>query len=115
MDKIVNEYKLNVVSKASYQFQPFGATIVYVLSESHLSIHTFVEERKIAMDLYTCSFFKNAEQIPIFITSVIGFPVEPLHLPALMSETHLSTLSSSFFTKDSFSVLSLFAFFCVSA
>jgi S-adenosylmethionine/arginine decarboxylase-like enzyme len=70
MDKIVDKYELNVVSKASYQFQPFGATIVYVLSESHLSMHTFVEERKIAMDLYTCSTFKHPDDIPIFITSL---------------------------------------------
>ncbi len=70
MDKIVDKYELNVVSKASYQFQPFGATIVYVLSESHLSMHTFVEERKIAMDLYTCSSFKNPEEIPTFVRSL---------------------------------------------
>jgi S-adenosylmethionine decarboxylase proenzyme len=70
MDKIVDEYKLNVVAKASHQFQPFGATIVYVLAESHISIHTFVEERKIAMDLYTCSSFKNPEEIPTFVRSL---------------------------------------------
>lgn len=70
MDKIVDEYKLNVVARASHQFEPFGATIVYVLSESHISIHTFVEERKIAMDLYTCSSFKNPEDIHVFIKSL---------------------------------------------
>ena len=70
MDKIVDKYNLNVVARASHQFEPFGATIVYVLSESHLSMHTFVEEKKIAMDLYTCSSFKNPEKIPMFITSL---------------------------------------------
>lgn len=70
LDKIVDKYKLNVVSKASHQFDPFGATIVYILAESHLSLHTFVEEKKVAMDLYTCSSFKDAEDVPQFISSL---------------------------------------------
>jgi S-adenosylmethionine/arginine decarboxylase-like enzyme len=55
MDKVVDELKLNVVGQCSYQFEkdnlPYGATIVYLLSESHLSIHTFVDEGKITIDL----------------------------------------------------------------
>jgi S-adenosylmethionine decarboxylase len=58
MDKVVEELNLNVVGQCSYQFQndnlPYGATMVYLLSESHLSIHTFVEEGKITIDLFTC-------------------------------------------------------------
>ena len=54
-DLIVKELDLNVVDKAVYQFQPIGVTAVYVLAESHLSIHTFPEEKKAAMDLFTCS------------------------------------------------------------
>ncbi len=33
---------------------PYGATMVYFLSENHLSIHTFVDEGKITIDLFTC-------------------------------------------------------------
>ncbi len=32
---------------------PYGATLIYLLSESHLSIHTFVDEGKITIDLFT--------------------------------------------------------------
>jgi hypothetical protein len=46
MDKIVEQFQLKVVEKALHQFEPSGFTGVYVLSESHLSIHTFVEERE---------------------------------------------------------------------
>jgi S-adenosylmethionine decarboxylase len=59
LDEIVDEFKLTVVAKAIHQFEPFGVTGVYVLSESHLSIHTFVEEKKISMDLYTCNIFNR--------------------------------------------------------
>ena len=29
---------------------PYGATMIYLLSESHLSIHTFVDEGKVTID-----------------------------------------------------------------
>ncbi len=33
---------------------PWGVTAVAVLAESHLSIHTWPEERYVAVDAYTC-------------------------------------------------------------
>ena len=58
MDKVVEELNLNVVGECSHQFKkdnvPYGATMIYLLSESHLSIHTFVDEGKIIIDLFTC-------------------------------------------------------------
>ena len=72
LDKIVEEFKLNVVNKAIHQFKPFGVTGVYVLSESHLSIHTFVEEKKIAMDLYTCNTFENSIDVIDYIRSLFS-------------------------------------------
>ena len=59
MEKMIEELKLNVVGECSHQFKqddiPYGATMIYLLSESHLSIHTFVDEGKITLDLFTCS------------------------------------------------------------
>jgi S-adenosylmethionine decarboxylase len=50
MDKVVEELKLNVINKCSHQFKKdnltYGATMIYLLSESHLSIHTFADEGK---------------------------------------------------------------------
>jgi S-adenosylmethionine/arginine decarboxylase-like enzyme len=58
LDRIVEELKLNVVGECSHQFKkdnsPYGATMIYLLSESHLSVHTFVDEGKITLDLFTC-------------------------------------------------------------
>ena len=67
LDKIVDEFKLTVVNKAIHQFEPFGVTGVYVLSESHLSIHTFVEEKKVSMDLYTCNSFNRCYEFIDFV------------------------------------------------
>lgn len=72
LNKIVEKFKLNVVGKVLHQFEPFGVTAVYVLSESHLSIHTFVEERKVAMDLYTCNTFDNSIDIIEYIRELFN-------------------------------------------
>jgi S-adenosylmethionine decarboxylase len=59
MDKVVQELNLNVVDECSHHLKkdnvPYGATKVYLLSESHISIHTFVDEGNITIDLFTCS------------------------------------------------------------
>ena len=60
MDKVVEELNLNMVGECSKQFEknntPYGVTMVYLLAESHLSIHTFVDEGKVTIDLFTCGW-----------------------------------------------------------
>lgn len=72
LDNIVKKFNLSVVGKVIHQFQPFGVTCVYVLSESHLSIHTFVEEKKVAMDLYTCNTFENSIDVVDYIRGLFN-------------------------------------------
>jgi S-adenosylmethionine decarboxylase proenzyme len=79
MDKIIEQFQLKVVAKASHQFSPYGYTGVYVLAESHLSIHTFVDERKIALDLYTCSFFNYSKELYELMKKEFGDECE-IHL-----------------------------------
>ncbi|MEG9297511.1 adenosylmethionine decarboxylase [Mangrovibacillus sp. Mu-81] len=43
-----------VLSIDSHRFDPHGVTIFAVLSESHLSIHTYPEKGFAALDGYTC-------------------------------------------------------------
>jgi S-adenosylmethionine/arginine decarboxylase-like enzyme len=68
MDKVVEEFKFN---KCSHQIQkdnvPYGATIIYLLSESHLSIHIFVDEGKVTIYLFTCSLSVENEKIKSII------------------------------------------------
>ena len=67
LDRIVKELKLNVVGECSHQFEkfnsPYGATMIYLLSESHLSVHTFVDEGKITLDLFTCDVLLDERNI----------------------------------------------------
>ncbi len=39
---------------SSHHFEPQGTTMVLLLAESHLAIHTWPEERFAAMDIFTC-------------------------------------------------------------
>ncbi|AMA73046.1 MULTISPECIES: adenosylmethionine decarboxylase [Aneurinibacillus] len=43
-----------VLSVQSKQFEPQGATVLVLLSESHISIHTYPEKGFAALDCYTC-------------------------------------------------------------
>jgi len=43
-----------ILSVQAKQFEPQGATVLLLLSESHLSIHTYPEKGFAAIDCYTC-------------------------------------------------------------
>ncbi|WP_239615187.1 adenosylmethionine decarboxylase [Cohnella mopanensis] len=43
-----------VLSVQAKQFEPQGATVLVLLSESHISIHTYPERGFAAIDCYTC-------------------------------------------------------------
>ncbi|MBO8162212.1 MAG: adenosylmethionine decarboxylase [Brevibacillus sp.] len=43
-----------VLGVQAKQFSPQGATVLVLLSESHLSIHTYPERGFAALDCYTC-------------------------------------------------------------
>ena len=52
---IIRDLDLNVVKKLSHLFSPQGITLIYILSESHLVIHTWPESGIIHVDMVTCS------------------------------------------------------------
>ena len=46
--------KVKILNTAFHNFEPMGFTALLLLSESHMSIHTYPENWYIAIDLYTC-------------------------------------------------------------
>ena len=84
LDEIVEKLKLNVVGECSHQFEknnyPYGATMIYLLAESHLFFHTFVDEGKITLDLFTCSLGVETEKIKSIIKDY--FEVHSLSIDA---------------------------------
>lgn len=46
--------ELTVVDKFKHHFNPQGISLIYILAESHISIHTWEEYNFISVDMYTC-------------------------------------------------------------
>ncbi|HEX3043782.1 MAG TPA: adenosylmethionine decarboxylase [Bacillota bacterium] len=46
--------KMTILGEESYKFTPQGFTGLLLLSESHISIHTYPERGYAAIDVYTC-------------------------------------------------------------
>jgi S-adenosylmethionine/arginine decarboxylase-like enzyme len=77
-NKLVKLLELTIVKEVIHKFQPSGITLVYILSQSHLAIHTWPEYKTIHVDLVSCTeitqevfeealktFFKNEKNCEI--------------------------------------------------
>ena len=47
---------MRVVGQTFHQFLPNGVTGAVILSESHLTVHTWPESKFVAIDVYVCNF-----------------------------------------------------------
>ncbi len=54
-DLIVEKLKLKVVNKFTHTFKPQGKTLIYILAESHLALHSWPEHNLIHIDLLSCN------------------------------------------------------------
>lgn len=60
-----------VLSSQAKQFHPQGATVLVLLSESHISIHTYPEKGFAAIDCYTCGETVDPQLAIDFMLSVL--------------------------------------------
>jgi S-adenosylmethionine decarboxylase proenzyme len=60
LDKLVKLLNLSVVNEAGYQFEPYGYTYAYILSESHFTIHTYPEKNACFIDIFCCNSSFNS-------------------------------------------------------
>lgn len=61
-----------ILSIQSRQFEPQGATVLVMLSESHLSIHTYPERGFAAIDCYTCGELVDPQLAIDYLVSVLN-------------------------------------------
>jgi S-adenosylmethionine decarboxylase len=61
-----------IVGESFTKFNPQGVTGVLVLSESHLSIHTYPEEGFAAVDCYTCGTTVDPEVACDYLKIALG-------------------------------------------
>lgn len=60
-----------VLSVQERQFEPQGATVLVLLSESHISIHTYPEKGFAALDCYTCGESVDPEKAIKYMLDVL--------------------------------------------
>jgi S-adenosylmethionine decarboxylase len=53
------ENNFTILGEVDHEFHPQGCSFILLLSESHLSVHTFPEKNHLAFDLYTCRQYEN--------------------------------------------------------
>lgn len=71
--KNVIEKNLTVVSRVEHKFSPHGETIVFILAESHFSIHTYPENNYISMDIYVCNMETDLIKVLDEIKAAVPF------------------------------------------
>lgn len=55
VERGVSECGLHQVSICSKKFEPIGVTVISLVSESHVSIHTYPESNHASIDIFHCS------------------------------------------------------------
>jgi len=62
IEEVVKEAGLNKVGSVYKQFNPHGVTGVVLISESHVSVHTWPEYELVNLDIFTCGDVEKAEK-----------------------------------------------------
>ena len=67
LNNICIDNNFTILNTSEYLFDPIGCSIIFLLSESHISIHTFPEKNHMSFDIYTCrQYTNNDEYLKIF-------------------------------------------------
>jgi S-adenosylmethionine decarboxylase len=76
LTKAVLESNLCVVGSTYADFEPYGASCVLLLKESHVAVHYWPELEKITADIHVCDYSKsnleNAWKLSELITVLTG-------------------------------------------
>jgi len=68
LEEVVDKASLNKVGSIYKQFNPHGVTGVVLISESHVSIHTWPEYELVNLDIFTCGDeFKAEKAFKLFL------------------------------------------------
>lgn len=59
IDTLIARHKLKNLGEIYHNFSPAGFTGVVCLSESHLSLHSWPEHKRLHMDVYLSNYLKN--------------------------------------------------------
>jgi len=85
LDNICKKYNYTILQKSAHEFEPQGFTAIYLLSESHISIHTYPENNYAAIDIYTCRQYPdNQVYLEIYDYLIQSFGANPNQQPTII-------------------------------
>jgi len=53
-DEIVDKLRMTFIDKLSFKFNPRGLSMIYLIAESHIAIHTWPEQKLVDIEIVTC-------------------------------------------------------------
>jgi S-adenosylmethionine decarboxylase len=65
--------RCTIVGAVSHRYAPHGASVVLLVAESHLSIHTWPERRYAAVDIFTCGATLPSAGVEVLVAA-LGAP-----------------------------------------
>ena len=60
--RAIGDSGLCSVDIKSYQFEPEGYTVAALLTESHITLHSWPEYGSVQIDIFTCSSFEKCQK-----------------------------------------------------
>lgn len=84
---ICEKEQYSILGKLEYSFEPQGCTILFLLSESHISVHTFPERNYIAFDLYTCRNYTNNSVYESIYKELITLFSAKMEMPMIINRS----------------------------
>jgi len=85
LDSLCERHDFTVLGKMHHVFEPQGLSVIYMLSESHISIHTFPEKQYLALDIYTCREYRdNSVYESIYDALVVWFDCDRESVPVIL-------------------------------
>lgn len=67
---LIGQLEIRVFKSVKHLFQPQGISLLYVISSSHLAVHTWPENNYIHMELLTCSTNKKLDDLDLVIKKI---------------------------------------------
>lgn len=92
MRDVLEDLDFNILNSYFHKFQPQGVTGMFVISESHFTIHTWPEKGYAAVDLFTCGDASPKQGI-LMLANMLGASCEIREIDRDVSEGECSELA----------------------
>ncbi len=103
VEQVVQEADMTMLNLSYKKFQPQGLTVVGLLSESHISLHTYPEHGYIAIDLFTCG--DHSPEMALKNNLPKFFTIEQISTMVIDRGCREKPFGRTWITKDLFSEL----------